>query len=199
MLRVGLTGGLATGKSFVAEELSRLGCHIIKADQLGHRVLEPGEPAYLPVILEFGAGILAEGRIDRKRLASLVFDDPERLEALNKIVHPLVFQLEDLRLQEIAAIDADAIAVIEAAILIETGAYRRCQKVILTVCTPEQQIARAMLRGLSEEDVRARLSLQMPIEQKRQFADYIIDTSGTPDATVEQTRLVHTSLRSLTQ
>ena len=199
MLKAGLTGGLATGKTFVGRELAHLGCHVIQADALGHQVLEPAGAAHLPVIKHFGLAILTDGRIDRKKLADLVFHDPRQLEVLNGIVHPLVFALEDERLREIAAKDPGAIAVIEAAILIETGAFRRCEKVILTVCKPEQQIERAMARGLSEKEVRARLERQMPIEEKRRFADYIIDTSGTRESTVEQTRDVYTSLRSLTQ
>ena len=199
MLRVGLTGGLATGKTFVGRELAQLGCYVIQADALGHQVLEPAGAAHQPVIDQFGPAILTNGRIDRKKLADVVFHDARQLEVLNGIVHPLVFALEDERLREIAAKDPGAIAVIEAAILIETGAFRRCEKVILTVCKPEQQIERAMTRGLSEKDARARLERQMPIEEKRRFADYIIDTSGTPESTVEQTRDVYTSLRSLTQ
>lgn len=199
MLKVGLTGGLATGKTFVGRELAKLGCYVIQADALGHQVLEPAGAAHVPVVEHFGVAILTDGRIDRKKLAEVVFHDPGQLEVLNSIVHPFVFVLEDQRLQEIAAKDSGAIAVIEAAILIETGAFRRYEKVILTVCQPEQQIERAMARGLSERDVRARLERQMPIEEKRRFADYIIDTSGTPESTVEQTRVVYTSLRSLTQ
>lgn len=199
MLRVGLTGGLATGKTFVGRELAKLGCYVIQADALGHQVLEPAGAAHVPVVEHFGVAILTDGRIDRKKLAEVVFHDPGQLEVLNSIVHPFVFVLEDQRLQEIAAKDPSAIAVIEAAILIETGAFRRYEKVILTVCQPEQQIERAMARGLSERDARARLERQMPIEEKRRFADYIIDTSGTPESTVEQTRVVYTSLRSLTQ
>lgn len=199
MLRVGLTGGLATGKTFVGRELAKLGCYLIQADALGHQVLEPDGAAAAPVVQHFGQGILTGGRIDRKKLADVVFHDTQQLEILNKIVHPLVFQLEEERAGEIAAADPRAIVVIEAAILIETGAFRRCEKVILTVCKPEQQIERAMARGLSEKDARSRLERQMPIEEKRRFADYIIDTSGVPESTVEQTRVVYTSLRSLTQ
>ena len=199
MLRVGLTGGVATGKTFVGRELAQLGCYVIQADALGHQVLEPAGAAHQPVIDQFGPAILTNGRIDRKKLADVVFHDPRQLEVLNGIIHPLVFALEDERLREIAAEDPGAIVVIEAAILIETGAFRRCEKVILTVCTPKQQIERAIARGLSETDARARLERQMPIDEKRRFADYIIDTSGTPESTVEQTRDVYTSLRSLTQ
>lgn len=198
MLRVGLTGGLASGKSYVAGLLAEMGCHRINADELGHQALLPGGGAYQGAIREFGEGILEEdGTIGRRRLAALVFSDPEKLSRLNALVHPVVIRREDELMQEAARLDPEGIAVVEAAIMIEAGTYRRFDKLVLAVCRPEQQIERAMERGhLSREEVLARLARQMPLEEKRRYADYVIDTSGTKEETLEQTRRLYLALQS---
>ncbi len=198
MLRVGLTGGLATGKSFVGAVLEELGCRVLKADELGHAVLEPGGEAYAPVIESFGREILDDaGRIDRKRLAAIVFNDAGKLQLLNSFVHPAVVEREDAWMQQVEDADPSAIAVVEAAILIETGSYRRFHKLVLALCSEAQQIERAMARdGTPRELVIERLRRQMPLEEKRKFADYVIDTSGTTDDTIEQARRLHENLRS---
>jgi dephospho-CoA kinase len=199
MLKVGLTGGLACGKSFVGEELARLGCCVIQADGLGHEVLAPGGEAYLPVIEEFGRGVLTpDGHIDRRLLAAQVFHQPERLARLNSLVHPAVFRREEELMAEFAAGNPDGIAVVEAAILIETGSSKRFDCMILVVCEEEEQVERAMRReGAVEADVRARLSRQMPLEEKRKYADFVIHTSGDKDDTIRQTRAVYEALRSI--
>lgn len=199
MLRVGLTGGLACGKSFVGEELARLGCFLIQADEIGHEVLAPGGEAYDTVVAEFGREILsADGQIDRRALAARVFGSPERLSKLNSLVHPAVFRREEALLGEFRAREPHGIAVLEAAILIETGTYKRLDKLILVTCAEEQQVERALRReGAMESDVRARLSRQMPLEEKRKFADFVIDTSGTKEDTLRQTKAVYQALRSI--
>lgn len=199
MLKVGLTGGYATGKSHVGETLVSLGCHLIQADELGHQVLLPGGAAYDAVVREFGGGILeSNGEIDRRRLAAEVFGEPERLERLSRLVHPPVIEMEERQAAEIAAKDPHAIVIVEAAILIETGSHRRFDKLILVVCDERQQIERAMRRdNLSEQAVRDRLARQMPLSEKRKYADYIVDTSGSREDTFEQTRRVYESLRPL--
>jgi dephospho-CoA kinase len=195
-MRVGLTGGLACGKSFVGKLLEEMGAHLIQADELGHRVLALDGEAYEPVIEEFGTAILQpDGRIDRHRLAAMVFGNPARLEKLNAIVHPAVYRLQQSIEREILAADPRAIIVVEAAILIETGTYKNYDRLIVVSCTEEQQIERATSReGLSREDVRARLSRQLPLEEKRKFADFVIDTSGTKEETALQTRAVFEKL-----
>jgi dephospho-CoA kinase len=197
MLRVGLTGGLACGKSFVGEALKEMGCLLIHADQLGHEALARGGDVYKAVLAEFGPGILAaDGNIDRKALAAQVFADPERLATLNTLVHPAVLKREEEIIDKYARRDAEGIAVVEAAILIETGSYHRFDRLILVTCKEEQQVERAMRReGALESDVRARLSRQMPIEQKRNYADFVIDTSGEKADTLRQTRAVYEALR----
>ncbi len=200
MLRVGLTGGLATGKSTVARELEQLGAHLLYADAEGHRLLQPSGEAFAPVVAAFGEEIVKDGRIDRRALAQIVFSDPIQLGRLNEIIHPLVFAWEERRMSDIAAQDPRAIAVVEAAILIETGSWRRFDKLILTVCPEPEQIRRAVARGgITESEARARLARQMPLENKVTYADFIIETSGTLDSTLAQTRAVWQKLRSLPQ
>ena len=197
MLRVGLTGGLATGKTHVARVLAQLGCRVLSADELGHQVLLPGGDAYNDVVREFGPQILGpDGSIDRKVLATEVFDRPERLEKLNSLVHPHVIHREERWMTEIAAAEPKAVAVVEAAILIETGSYKRFDRLILTVCPPDVQVKRHMERsGESEAQARARLARQMPLEAKRTYSHYIIDTSGSRQETDRQVREVYRRLQ----
>ncbi len=191
MLRVGLTGGLATGKSFVGRTLRGLGCHLIQADELGHAVLAPGGEAHDAVLAEFGT-------VERKQLAAQVFGRPERLARLNELVHPPVIRREEEWLRALEADDPRAIAVVEAAILIETGSYKRFDKLILTVASEAEQVRRAMDRdGATETEVRQRLARQMPLADKRKFADYVIDTNGSKENTVLQVEAVYRDLRSL--
>lgn len=199
MIEVGLTGGYATGKSFVASELERAGCHVIHADLLGHRVLEPGGEAYQPTLELFGDRILGpNGAIDRKKLAVIVFGDHALLEKLNEFVHPAVIRLERDLLGEFAREDPRGIAVIEAAILIETGRYVSFDRLILTACDEETQIARGIKRDhLSREQVLARLAAQLPFEEKKRHADYVVDTSGPKEATIQQVDKIFGELKQL--
>jgi dephospho-CoA kinase len=199
MLKVGLTGGLACGKSFVGVTLAACGCLVIQADELGHAVLAPGGEAYDNVVREFGKDILGtDGQIDRRALGTVVFGVPWKLARLNAIVHPHVFHREDALMAEFAAREPKGIAVVEAAILIETGSYRRYNRIILVSCREEQQIERTLRRdGFVETDVRARLSRQMPLAEKRKYAQFVIDTSGEKEDTVRQTRAVYEELRRI--
>ncbi|HEV2688104.1 MAG TPA: dephospho-CoA kinase, partial [Bryobacteraceae bacterium] len=199
MLRVGLTGGLASGKSFVGHALRDLGCHLIEADELGHQVLLPGGEAYDPAIHAFGGDILdQDGFIDRHKLGERVFGKPAELEKLSSLVHPAVHARQEQAIAEIVRQDPQAIVVVEAAILVETGSYKRFDRLIVVVCSAEQQMERAMKRGTySREEAMARLSRQLPLEEKLRVADYVIDTSGAKENTLEQVRAVYSSLRSL--
>jgi len=198
MLRVGLTGGLATGKSFVGRTLAELGCHLIRNDDLGHAVMLPGGEAYDGIVREFGPAILnPDGTVDRRKLASLVFHDKDRLAALNALVHPPVRARTHAELEAYEKAHPDGIAVVEAAILVETGSFREYEKLIVAVCGLEQQMDRAMARdGLTREEVVNRLSRQMPLAEKIRYADYVIDTSGTKENTIAQTKTVYESLLS---
>lgn len=196
-MKVGLTGGLACGKSFVGQSLANLGCHLLEADRLGHDALRPGGEAYEPVIREFGRGIVGPaGEIDRRALAAQVFGNPDRLALLNGVIHPVVFRQEEAWMERWAAEDPHGIAVVEAAILIETGSYKRFDKLIVVACDEQQQVERSMKRdGIARDEVLARLSRQMPLSEKRKFADFVIDTSGSKDETLRQTRAVYDCLR----
>ncbi|HXP85088.1 MAG TPA: dephospho-CoA kinase [Bryobacteraceae bacterium] len=198
-LHVGLTGGLASGKSFVGSVLAELGCFLIRADELGHEVMTPSGEAYDAVVLEFGSEILNPDRtIDRRRLGGLVFSDPSRLDRLNALVHPPVRARVAALAEGFFRQHPDGIAVTEAAILVETGSYRNYARLIVAVCRPEQQIERAMARdGLSRQEVLDRLARQMSLQEKAKYADYIVDTAGPKEQTRERTRAVYESLREL--
>ena len=201
MLKVGLTGGYATGKTFVATEFERLGCHLIFADQLGHATLQPGGEAYAPAVVLFGPEILLpDSSINRKKLASIVFNSPALLAKLNAVVHPAVFRLEEEMLAAFAKQDPHGIAIIEAAILIETGRYAQFDKLIVTSCDRETQIKRGIKRdGVVREEVVARLSKQLSLEEKKSYADFVIDTSGNKEDTVKQVEKVFSQLKPLAE
>lgn len=201
MLKVGLTGGYATGKSFVGGALERLGCFLIYADRLGHATLEIEGEAYEPTVKIFGPGILrADGSIDRKLLGARVFGSPELLAQLNSFVHPAVFRLEEQKLAEWRAAHPHGIAVVEAAILIETGRHAVFDRLIVTTCSTETQIARGMKRDhLTEGEVLARLARQMPFPEKQKYADFVIDTNGSKESTLHQVEVMFGELKQLAE
>ena len=191
MLIVGLTGGLACGKSFIAAELGRLGCYVVEADELGHDVLKPGGEAYEATLREFGT-------VDRALLAQKVFGDPGKLVKLNSIVHPAVHARAQRIFEEIRAREPGAIAIYVAAILVETGAWRNFDKLIVADCSRSTQLERAIGRDASAEaDVLARLERQLPSEKKLEHADFVIETNGTKENTLRQIKMVYEELRKL--
>lgn len=188
MLRIGLTGGIGCGKSAVAAMLRDQGCLVLDADALAHRLIQPGESAYDEVVSEFGAAILdPNSRIDRAKLAAIVFDDPAKLARLNEIIHPRVIAAQDRQFTRWSRLQPHGIAVIEAALLIEAGMHTRGEgtgkldRLAVVWCRAEQQLARLLARGMSAEDVRKRIAAQMPVEQKRSIATDEIDNSGTEE------------------
>jgi len=189
MLKVGLTGSIAVGKSFVCDVFRELGCHVLDADKTAREVVEPGTDGLLQVVTEFGKDILTDdGELDRKKLGSIVFGDEEKRQLLNSIVHPLVIDAQDRWIEAFQKIDPDGIAVIDAALMIESGGYKRFDKLIVVWCEPAIQLKRLMLRdNLTEIDANKRIDAQMPQDAKKQFADYLIDTSGGFDETRKQT------------
>jgi len=198
MLRVGLTGGLASGKTFVGKILGELGCHVIRNDEIGHAVMQPGGEAYDGVLREFGAGIVnPDGTVNRRKLAGIVFQDPRRLDVLNALVHPSVRARTRREIEAFAKEHPDGIAVVEAAILVETGSFRDYDKLIVAICGAEQQIERAMSRDeMTREEAVDRLQRQMPLADKVRYADFVIDTSGPKENTIAQTKAVYESLVS---
>ena len=202
MLRVGLTGGIASGKTTVAAILRELGCHLLEADKIAHQLIEPGGTAYNEVVREFGRGILTpEGLVDRKKLGAIVFAEPGRLARLNAIVHPPVLTEQTRQLAEIEKADPHAIAVVEAALLIEAGFDSRLDYLIVTWSTPEQQLARltesTLGRGLTIEQAKQRIAAQMPVEHKRKKADAVIDCSGTIEHTRAQVIALFAKLKAM--
>jgi dephospho-CoA kinase len=199
MLKVGLTGGIATGKSYVLTVLGELGCEVIDADTIAHKVIEPGRPAYQDIINNFGAGILNEdGTINRAALGAIVFGDKNAREKLNAIVHPRVYEAQVEWFEQVARRDPGAIAVVDAALMIETGSYRRFDKVVVVYCDPESQLKRLMERnGFTREQAQARISAQLPSEEKLKYADYSINTSNGFEDTRRQTEAIYEKLRGL--
>jgi dephospho-CoA kinase len=201
MLRVGLTGGYASGKSFVARHLESLGCHLIYADLLGHQALSPSGEAYQPALALFGKTIQdPDQTINRKKLAALVFHSPDLLQQLNAIVHPAVFRLEEQSLIGFESQNPRGVAVIEAAILIETGRYKHFDKLIVTSCRPETQVARGMERDhITREEALNRLARQLSGAERVCFADYVIDTDAVPAETIKQINGIYVELRQLAE
>ena len=198
MLKVGLTGGLASGKTFVAKQFKELGARVIHADALGHEVLLPTGEAYAEVVEEFGREIVGpSGEIDRKKLAGIVFPNPEKLERLNALVHPHVWRRQDAFFEAVAAEDSDAVAVIESALLVETGAYKRYERLVVAACPPEEQVRRYMKRdGGTEEEARARMARQRPLAEKLELADYVVDTSGDYEDTRRRAAEIYAKLEA---
>jgi dephospho-CoA kinase len=195
MLRAGLTGGIACGKSAVAAMLREFGCAVLDADALGHELIEPGRPAFAEIVREFGPGVLEPGgRIDRAKLGAIVFADAEKLSRLNRIVHPRVFEELERRLEELARPGGPQVAVVEAALLMEAG-YDQLDRLIVVWCRPEQQRERLAARGLSPEQAESRMAAQMPVEEKRRRATDEIDTSGSLAETRQQVERLAAKLK----
>jgi dephospho-CoA kinase len=198
ILAVGLTGGIACGKSVVTAELGRLGAIILDADEIAHKLMRPGGAAYAPVVERFGRGILdPHGLIDRRALGRLVYADPRERWALNGIVHPLVIREEERLHQEIRLLGQDRIVVTDAALLIEAGAHKRFDKLVVVHCPQEEQIRRLGERdGLGRDEALLRIQAQMPVAEKVKLADYAIDAGGTEDDTRARARDLFAKLQA---
>jgi len=198
MLRLGLTGGIASGKSAVAAMLRELGFSVLDADSLAHKIIEPGQPAYDEVVSEFGPAITdGQSRIDRAKLAAVVFADRGKLERLNAIVHPRVAEVVFRQFEEWARQGTRDAAFVEAALLIESGIHKRLDGLVVAWCEPDQQLERLMDRGLSEAEARRRIAAQMPVEEKLRQATDKIDCSGSLEQTRHQVEALAAKLRRL--
>jgi dephospho-CoA kinase len=197
MLRVGLTGSIAVGKSYVAAVFAELGCHVLDADQTAREVVLPGSPGLASVAKSFGAEILnPDGSLNRQQLAALVFADEAKRQQLNHILHPFIIARQDEILREWEKEDPDGIGIVDAALMIESGGYRRFDRLIVVHCRPEVQLERLMLRnGLSRDEAQQRVDSQMPQEEKQKFADYLIDTSDGFEPARKRTVEVYNELR----
>jgi dephospho-CoA kinase len=185
MRKIGLTGGIASGKSTVAAMLRELGFDVIFADEISRRLLDPGQAAYEETVREFGREIVRpDGTLDRNKIAAIVFADRGKLDRLNAIIHPRV---ETQILKQFADWEREGnrkVAFVEAALLVEAGYMRNLDGLVVTWCKPEQQMERLLARGMTERDAQARIGAQMPVEEKLKLADHKIDCSGT----IEETR-----------
>lgn len=199
MLKVGLTGSIAVGKSFVCEVFRELGCHVLDADRTARDVVQKGTPGLAKIVSEFGEDILTpDGELDRPKMAAIVFADEKMRLLLNSIVHPLVFESQNAWLVDRETEDPQGIAIVDAALMIESGGYRRFEKLIVVWCEPEIQFERLINRdGLSEADARKRIASQMPQEEKKRYADLLVNTSDGFEPTREQCRHVHSKLLEL--
>ncbi len=201
MIKIGLTGGISSGKSLVARIFTELGAHTIDADALAHELMSPGEPAYKEIVEKFGQEILhSDGTINRGRLAELAFDKRRpRIYELNRILHPGVIQKYEQWMEEIGLREPDAVVILEAALLLEAGIRKRFDRIIVVTCKPQQRIDRwARKLGGDLESARSevtrRMMAQAPGEAKIQAGDYVTDNSGTEDETRRQVQTIYETL-----
>jgi dephospho-CoA kinase len=201
MLRVGLTGSIAVGKSFVSGVLTELGCRVVDADVVARRVVEPGAEGLRRIVEAFGEGVLRpDGTLDRARVSAVIFEDEAKRELINSLLHPLIIAEQDELLRRWEQEDPRGVGVVDAALLIESGGHARFDKIIVVHCRPEVQLERLMRRnGYSREEAVARIAAQMSQEQKLRYADFKIDTSGSFEESRSQTEEVYAELRKLAE
>jgi dephospho-CoA kinase len=199
MLKVGLTGSIAVGKSFVLGILSELGCRVLDADETAREVVAPGSAGLQLVVDTFGNQVLREdGTLDRTTLAEIVFSNHEKRQLLNSILHPLIIAAQDDQIRKWQCEDPHGIAVIDAALMIESGGYHRFDKLIVVHCRPDVQLDRLVARdGLSPDAAVKRIAAQMSQPEKMKYADFLIDTSEGFDRAREQTEAVFQELKGL--
>jgi dephospho-CoA kinase len=209
MLKVGLTGGIAAGKSVVGEMFVALGARLVQADRIAHSLMQPGEAVYNEVVRHFGREILnPDGSVNRAKLAEVAFGPataPEskrasRIEELNRIVHPVVIRSQEEWMQEVGRQDPHAVAIVEAALLLEAGAGKRFDRLIVVTCSEEQRVTRFAARQkidleAARKEVIRRMAAQLSDEEKIKAADFVIDNSGSLEKTREQVRQVWQKLK----
>jgi dephospho-CoA kinase len=204
VLRVGLTGGIAVGKSAVGEMFAALGAHVVQADEIAHQLMEPGETVYLEVVDHFGSGILnPDGSVSRGRLAELAFGaagKPSRVQELNQIVHPAVIRRQEEWMAEVGRRDPHAIAMVEAALILEAGMAKGFDRLIVVTCRLKQGIERWARRlnvdqETARREVARRMAAQLSAEEKIKAADYVVDNSGSLDETAGQVKVIYAELK----
>src|SRR4029077_16415513 len=196
MQKIGLTGGIATGKSYVLERFRQHGVPCLDADELAHGVTAAGTEGTAAIAARFGADVLAaDGSVDRKKLGPIVFRDPAARRELEAIVHPAVHRAIAMGVRA-SELMGDALVIIDIPLLFETGGEKTCDKVIVTTCAPETQLARLVARGLTEDAARQRLAAQWPTEKKVARADYVVTTDGTFDDTNRQVDEIYRALKT---
>ena len=204
MLKVGLTGGIAAGKSVVGEMFAAQGAHVIQADQISHQLMQPGKAVYQEVVHHFGAGILdPDGTVNRARLGELAFggpNRPSRVQELNQIVHPAVIRRQEEWMAKSVGCDPHAIALVEAALILEAGMAGRFDRLVVVTCQPRAAGQRWAQRlkvdqETARREVARRMAAQLPDEEKIKAADYVIDNSGSLDETSRQVREIYAELK----
>ncbi len=199
MLTVGLTGGISTGKSTVAKMFEDLGCHVLDSDAITRELFQPGQPTNALVTKAFGPSVVApDGSINRPALGELVFKDETLRNRLNGIVHPAIIERQKQFLDSVASTDPDGIAIVEAALMVEVGTYLNYDKLIVVVTKPQIQRKRLRERsGLPLDQIRSRIAAQMPMQEKRKFADFIVENSKDVESTHRQVEEIHRELKAL--
>jgi dephospho-CoA kinase len=199
MLKVGLTGSIAVGKSFVLGVLAELGCHVLDADATARDVVAPGTPGLTAVVAAFGEDILnSDGTLDRAKLGAIVFADIAKRLQLNSILHPFIIQAQDEQMRQWEREDPQSVAVVDAALMIESGGFRRFDKLVVVHCRPEVQLQRLMSRdAISRQEAEQRIGAQMAQEEKKTYADFLIDTSEGFEGTRRQTETLFQKLSAL--
>lgn len=196
---MGLTGGIASGKSAVACMLREMGFCVLEADIVAHKLLDPGQESHTEVLREFGADLEGpDGKIDRAKLGALVFADPTKLTKLNRIIHPRVEEIVFQKFREWERNGVRDAAFVEAALLIEAGIAEKLDGLVVAFCLPEQQLERLRARGMSELEAKRRIAAQLPVEEKLRYATEKVDCSGTLDETRAQVRALAAKLRNKT-
>jgi len=208
LLKVGLTGGMAAGKSVVGEMFVALGAHLVQADRIAHELMEPGQPVYHEVVRHFGREILnSDGSVHRAKLAEIAFGSTppaegkaSRIEELNRIVHPAVIRNQEDWMEEMGRQDPHAVAIVEAALILESHSAARFDRLIVVTCSEEQRIARFAARqkinvDAARREVTRRMAAQLPDSEKIKAASYVIDNSSLLDHTREQVHQVWQKLR----
>lgn len=196
ILRVGLTGGIASGKSTVAAMLRELGCHVMDADQIVRALYRKGEPGYEAIVATYGSEVLdASGEIDRAKLSRAALSTAEGARKLNALIHPLVIERQQAELAALEASGENGIAVVEATLLIESGGRKRFDKIVVVDVPRDTQLQRAVGRGSSEKEAALRISRQLAREERLAVADYVIDNSGSADALRSQVERLHDQLQ----
>lgn len=197
MLIVGLTGGYASGKSTVARVFMEMGATLIDADDLAREVVEPDKPAWSDIVAHFGKGVLLENReIDRKALGETIFRDERERERLNAIVHPRILEEELKAIERVRKASPDAVVILSVPLLIESGHYRHCDRIVVVTVDEETHIKRLMERdGFTREEAVRRISAQMPLLEKVGYADFVIDNSGSIEETEKRVKEVFALLK----
>jgi len=199
MLRVGLTGGIASGKSTVSSMFEKLGAHVLDSDRITRELFRQGTAVNAAVTAAFGPTVVAsDGSIDRKTLGEIVFGNPELRQKLNSLVHPAIKERQLQFLEQLGARDPHAVGIIEAALMVEAGTYSDYDKLIVVTCSPAVQRERLRARSkLTTEQIEARIASQMPMEDKVRVADFVVDNSGDLEKTRRQVEKIHEQLRKL--